>query len=87
MKGNKNRSITFVLVHRPIVYTRWIGTHAEYDKIDAHTIKIILVVQKKIHQNCLTRSTETPVKTSRNYQNALNRIMSCLLQVLLLIPD
>lgn len=38
IKGNKYRIITVVLVHRQIVYVRWIGTHAEYDKIDPHTI-------------------------------------------------
>jgi mRNA-degrading endonuclease HigB of HigAB toxin-antitoxin module len=27
-----------VLVHRQTVYIRWIGTHAEYDKIDAHSV-------------------------------------------------
>jgi mRNA interferase HigB len=38
IKGNKYRIITVVLVHRQIAYIRWIGTHAEYDKIDAHTV-------------------------------------------------
>lgn len=38
IKGNKYRIITVVLVHRQIVYIRWIGTHAEYDKVDAHTV-------------------------------------------------
>jgi mRNA interferase HigB len=38
IKGNKYRIITVVLVHRQIVYIRWIGPHAEYDKVDAHTV-------------------------------------------------
>jgi mRNA interferase HigB len=38
IKGNKYRIITVVLVHRQIVYIRWIGTHAQYDKIDAHLV-------------------------------------------------
>ena len=38
IKGNKYRIITVVLVHRQIVYIRWIGTHAEYDKVDAHSV-------------------------------------------------
>jgi|UPI00046F5760 mRNA interferase HigB len=38
IKGNRYRIITVVLVHRQIVYVRWIGTHAEYDKVDAHTV-------------------------------------------------
>lgn len=38
IKGNKYRIVTVVLVHRQIVYIRWIGTHAEYDKIDAHRV-------------------------------------------------
>ncbi len=38
IKGNKYRIITVVLVHRQIVYIRWIGTHAAYDKINAHLV-------------------------------------------------
>ena len=38
IKGNKYRIITVVLIHRQIVYVRWVGTHAEYDKVDAHTV-------------------------------------------------
>ncbi|HEV7347890.1 type II toxin-antitoxin system HigB family toxin [Telluribacter sp.] len=38
IKGNKYRIVTVVLVHRQTVYIRWIGTHAEYDKIDAHSV-------------------------------------------------
>lgn len=38
IKGNKYRIITVVLVRNQTVYIRWIGTHAEYDQIDAHTV-------------------------------------------------
>ena len=38
IKGNKYRVITIVKVHRQIVYIRWVGTHAEYDKIDPFKI-------------------------------------------------
>ncbi|WP_221389993.1 type II toxin-antitoxin system HigB family toxin [Dyadobacter sp. NIV53] len=38
IKSNKYRIISVVLVHRQIVYIRWIGTHSEYDKIDAHKV-------------------------------------------------
>jgi mRNA-degrading endonuclease HigB of HigAB toxin-antitoxin module len=36
IKGN--RIITVVLVCRQIVYIRWTGTHAECDKVDAHSV-------------------------------------------------
>ena len=38
IKGNRYRIITVVLIHRQVVYVRWIGTHSAYDRIDAHTI-------------------------------------------------
>ncbi|QNF35260.1 type II toxin-antitoxin system HigB family toxin [Adhaeribacter swui] len=38
IKGNRYRLITVVLVRNQTVYIRWIGTHAEYDKIDALTV-------------------------------------------------
>ncbi|KAA0989100.1 type II toxin-antitoxin system HigB family toxin [Dyadobacter sp. UC 10] len=38
IKGNKYRIVTVALVYRQTIYVRWIGTHAEYDKIDAHTV-------------------------------------------------
>ena len=38
IKGNKYRIVTVVLVHRQIVYIRWIGTHAQYDKINADLV-------------------------------------------------
>lgn len=38
IKGNRYRIITIVLIRNKTVYIRWIGTHAEYDRIDAHSI-------------------------------------------------
>lgn len=37
--GNKYRLITKVEYTYGIVFILWIGTHAEYDRIDAHTIE------------------------------------------------
>ena len=36
--GNNYRLVAVVLCRRKAVYVRFIGTHAEYDKIDAVTI-------------------------------------------------
>jgi mRNA interferase HigB len=38
IKGNNFRLITIVMIKADRVYLRWFGTHADYDKIDAHTI-------------------------------------------------
>ncbi|WP_115375867.1 type II toxin-antitoxin system HigB family toxin [Adhaeribacter pallidiroseus] len=38
IQGNNYRLIAVVLVANQTVYIRWIGTHAEYDKINANTI-------------------------------------------------
>jgi mRNA interferase HigB len=36
--GNKYRLVVWVNYPYRIVYIRFLGTHAQYDKIDAHTI-------------------------------------------------
>ncbi|MEO9022985.1 MAG: type II toxin-antitoxin system HigB family toxin [Ginsengibacter sp.] len=36
--GNKYRLIVDIEFHLKIIFIVWIGTHAEYDKIDAKTV-------------------------------------------------
>ena len=36
--GNKYRLVTQINYHYGVIYLRFIGTHAEYDEIDAETI-------------------------------------------------
>jgi len=36
--GNKYRLVAVILFRRQAIYIRFIGTHAQYDKIDATTI-------------------------------------------------
>ena len=38
IKGNKYRLVCRVRFGHPILFVRWIGTHAEYDKIDVRNI-------------------------------------------------
>lgn len=38
IKGNDYRLIAIVIYVSQKVYVRWIGTHAEYDKVDAKNI-------------------------------------------------
>jgi mRNA interferase HigB len=38
IKGNKYRIVAKILFIQQIVYIRFIGTHAEYDRIDCSTI-------------------------------------------------
>ena len=36
--GNKYRIVVWINYPYRVVYVRFIGTHAQYDRIDAHTI-------------------------------------------------
>ncbi|MDO4511651.1 MAG: type II toxin-antitoxin system HigB family toxin [Bacteroidales bacterium] len=38
IKGNQYRLVVVVMFTPGLVYIRWVGTHAEYDKIDCSTI-------------------------------------------------
>ena len=39
IKGNDYRLVTAIDYRREIVYVKWIGTHRDYDKIDARTVE------------------------------------------------
>jgi mRNA interferase HigB len=39
IKGNDYRLITAIDYKRKIVFIKWLGTHAAYDKIDARTVR------------------------------------------------
>jgi len=39
IKGNDYRLIVAIDYARQIVFIKWLGTHAEYDKIDVKTVK------------------------------------------------
>ena len=39
LKGNDYRLVTAVDYKRQIVFIKWFGTHADYDKIDAKTVQ------------------------------------------------
>ena len=39
IKGNDYRLITAVDYRRKIVFIKWVGTHAAYDKVDARTVQ------------------------------------------------
>lgn len=38
IKGNDHRLVTAVDLEKAIVWIKWIGTHADYDKIDVKTV-------------------------------------------------
>jgi len=39
IKGNDYRVVLAIDYERQTVYIKWIGSHAEYDKIDARTVQ------------------------------------------------
>jgi mRNA interferase HigB len=39
IKGNDYRLVTAIDYARQIVFIKWVGSHREYDKIDARTIR------------------------------------------------
>ena len=39
IKGNDYRLVVAVNYHRQIIFIKWLGRHAEYDKIDVKTVK------------------------------------------------
>ncbi|MGB9197029.1 MAG: type II toxin-antitoxin system HigB family toxin [Terriglobales bacterium] len=39
IKGNSYRLVVAMDYHRQIVFIKWLGTHAAYDKIDVKTVK------------------------------------------------
>ena len=39
IKGNSYRLVSAIDYERGIVFVKWIGTHASYDKIDVRTVK------------------------------------------------
>lgn len=38
IKGNNYRLVVAIKYDKGLVFIRFVGTHAEYDKIDAHTV-------------------------------------------------
>ncbi len=41
IKGNDNRLVTAIDYRRGIVFIKWLGSHKEYDKIDARTVQYV----------------------------------------------
>jgi mRNA interferase HigB len=39
IKGNDYRLVTAIDYKRQIVFIKWLGTHSDYDKIDAKTVQ------------------------------------------------
>ena len=38
IKGNRYRMVAWINYRRRAVYIKWLGTHAEYDRIDVKTV-------------------------------------------------
>jgi mRNA interferase HigB len=39
IKGNDYRLVTAIDYRRKIVFIKWLGTHADYDKVDARSVQ------------------------------------------------
>ena len=39
IKGNDYRLVVAIDYHRQIIFIKWLGTHADYDKIDVKTVQ------------------------------------------------
>jgi mRNA interferase HigB len=39
IKGNSYRLVTAIDYERPVVFIKWLGSHADYDRIDVRTVK------------------------------------------------
>ena len=39
IKGNDYRLVVAINYRRQIVFIKWLGTHADYDKIDVKTVR------------------------------------------------
>jgi mRNA interferase HigB len=39
LKGNSYRLVVAIDYRRQIVFIKWLGTHASYDKIDVKTVR------------------------------------------------
>lgn len=39
IKGNSHRLVVAIDYRRQIVFIKWLGTHADYDRIDVKTVK------------------------------------------------
>jgi mRNA interferase HigB len=39
LKGNDHRLVVAIDYEKAIVWIKWIGTHAEYDKVDVRTVR------------------------------------------------